>query len=79
MIGLNLFRGFTGLDGTNPPAVSWPAILVIVAVCVEALFDLICGVIRYKKIESKIPEYLWYVNTTLTAIMGIAAIIGIFV
>jgi len=79
VIGLNLFRGFSGLDGTNPPAISWPAILVIVAVCFEALFDLICGVIRYKKIESKLPEYLWYVNTTLTAIMGIAAIIGIFV
>jgi len=75
--GLNLFRGFRGLDLAG--TFTWPAILIIVAHAVDKLFDLVCTVIRYKKIDSKLPEYFWYVSTGLTTVMGIAAIVGVFV
>jgi len=75
--GLNLFRGFNGLDTAG--SFTWPAILIIVAHAVDKVFDLTCAVIRYKKIDSKLPEYFWYVSTGLTTVMGTAAIVGIFV
>lgn len=77
VIGLNLFRGFNGLDPAG--TFTWPAILIIVAHVVETLFDIVCAVIRYKKIDSKLPEYFWYISSSLTTVMGIAAIVGIFV
>jgi hypothetical protein len=77
VFGLNLFRGFFGLD--PPGTFTWPAIIIIVAHAVDKVFDLVCAVIRYKKIDSKLPEYFWYISTGLTTVMGIAAIAGIFV
>ena len=76
VMGLNLFRGFKtpGID----VGMTWPAILVIVIKAIEFCFDLVCGYIRVKKIDSNLPKILWYVNLISAVCMGIAVIVGVF-